>query len=288
MQKKHFIILGMLVVAIFVLGASLVVDARREDQKRRQEIENAKAKEITIRITEGWNNREIAEYLETEGIVDAKDFLKAQAEFDTSGYAFLSDIPPGYDIEGFLFPDTYRLFASIVDSNTASDAIITKLLNTFKTKLPEDAYEKADALGMSIYEIVTLASIIENETGRNAVTQAQKANLDEERRIVAGIFYNRLRTGQALESDATINYVTGKNSPAVSLEDLEANSPYNTYKYPGLPPGPISNPSLSSIQAALNPTQTDYFFFLHKQPSGEPVYSRTFEEHVQNKFKYLK
>ena len=112
--------------------------------------------------------------------------------------------------------------------------------------------------------------------------------LDEERRIVAGIFYNRLNAGMALQSDATINYFTGKNDPSPLLEDLEKNSPYNTYKNRGLPPTPIGNPSLSSITAVLNPTNTDYFYFLHKQPSGEPVYSRTFEEHVANKQKYLK
>jgi UPF0755 protein len=92
----------------------------------------------------------------------------------------------------------------------------------------------------------------------------------------------------ALQSDATVNYATGKNLPSPTLADLEVNSPYNTYKHRGLPPGPISNPSLSSLMAAIYPAETDYLYFLHKQPSGEPVYSKTFEEHVANKLKYLK
>jgi UPF0755 protein len=92
----------------------------------------------------------------------------------------------------------------------------------------------------------------------------------------------------ALQSDATVNYVTNKNNPTPTLEDLDTESLYNTYKYRGLPPGPIASPSLSSLLAALYPTDSEYFYFLHKQPSGEPVYSKTFEEHTQNKFKYLK
>jgi len=290
MQKKHIIILGILALALFVLGTSLILETRKEDRQKRQTIENAKAEEITIRIIEGWDNKEIAEYLEKEGVVTAKDFLSSIKNYHTTKYSsFLPKEAEG-NLEGFLFPDTYRLFASIKkeDAKRASETIINKLLENFQNKLPKDAFTKARSLNMSLYEIITLASIIEKETGRNAVSSTQKANLDKERKIITGIFYNRLKKGKALESDATINYITGKNTPAVSSKDLRINSPYNTYKYPGLPPGPISNPSLSSIQAALNPTNTDYFYFLHKQPSGEPVYSKTFKEHIQNKFKYLK
>ena len=290
MIKKPFIVLGVLVIILLGLFILLLADIKNDAAKKKEKFENTRAEEITIRITEGWNNKEIADYLEKQGIVSAKDFMKYQAEFDSKGYWFLRDIPNGFDIEGFLFPDTYRLFASVkvAEPKTASETIIRKLLGTFAAKVPENAEDLAKKQGLSLYEAITLASIVENETGRNAVSAEQKKLLDEERGIVAGIFYNRLNIGQALESDATVNYATGKNLPSPTLEDLQINSPYNTYKYPGLPPGPISNPSLSSINAVLNPTVTDYFFFLHKQPSGEPIYSKTFEEHVQNKFKYLK
>ena len=290
MIKKPFIVLGVLVIILLGLFILLLADIKNDAAKKKEKFENTRAEEITIRITEGWNNKEIADYLEKQGIVSAKDFMKYQAEFDSKGYWFLRDIPNGFDIEGFLFPDTYRLFASVkvAEPKTASETIIRKLLGTFAAKVPENAEDLAKKQGLSLYEAITLASIVENETGRNAVSAEQKKLLDEERGIVAGIFYNRLKIGQALESDATVNYATSKNLPSPTLEDLQINSPYNTYKYPGLPPGPISNPSLSSINAVLNPTVTDYFFFLHKQPSGEPIYSKTFEEHVQNKFKYLK
>ena len=131
---------------------------------------------------------------------------------------------------------------------------------------------------------IPLASILEKESGNS--TGAVDGST--EREIISGIFYNRLLIGQALESDATINYVTGKDNPAPLTNDLEANSPYNTYKYPGLPPGPISNPSLSSIEAALHPQKSSYYYFLHDQSNGKVYFSKTFDEHLQNKAKYLK
>ncbi len=290
MPKKPFIVLGILVLILLLLSNYLLYDLKKQDKQRKLEIQNAKTEEIAITLIEGWNVKDIAHYLDKQGIVKAEDFLKYQLEFDKSQYSFLQNVPKKYDLEGFLFPDTYRLFASIKnnDAKIASEAVIKKLLDNFENKLPESAEAKAVKQGLSLYEAITLASIVEKETGRNAATPESKVKLDEERKIVAGIFYNRLRTGMALESDATINYVTGKNLPSPTLEDLQINSAYNTYKYPGLPPGPIANPSLSSIEAVLNPIQTDYYYFLHKQPSGEPVYSKTFEEHVENKFKYLK
>ncbi|MCX6796968.1 MAG: endolytic transglycosylase MltG [Candidatus Doudnabacteria bacterium] len=173
-------------------------------------------------------------------------------------------------------------------SNKAGEELIKKALDNFCKKITPDMLSDIKARDLTLFDIITLASIIEKETGRNAITPQQKQMLDEERKIIAGIFYNRLNIGMALESDATINYITGRNNPSPTQEDLSVNSPYNTYKNKGLPPGPISNPSLSSIMAAIYPAQTDYFYFLHKQPSGEAVFSKTFEEHVKNKFKYLK
>lgn len=293
LPKKH---LTFGFIAIFLL--CLLAFAYYNNQKsqwlsKKQAIENQKAEEISIRIIEGWTNKEIAAYLEKQGIVSSGDFLKAVKNFNTSEYDSLLPKEAKGDLQGFLYPDSYRLFKSISDrkittAHEASNTIIRKLLSTFQLRLPENASVLAKKQGLSLYEAITLASIIENETGRNAVSAESKAKLEEERRIVAGIFYNRLNAGMPLQSDATINYITGKNDPAPLLEDLEKNSPYNTYKNRGLPPTPIGNPSLSSINAVLNPTPTNYFYFLHKQPSGEPVYSKTFEEHIKNKQKYLK
>ena len=145
--------------------------------------------------------------------------------------------------------------------------------------------EQARNQKMSVYEIVTLASIIEKEAGGKNLTIDK---LDEQRKIIAGIFYNRLKINMPLQSDATISYITKKQNAASELADTKIDSPYNTYKYSGLPLGTICNPSLSSIMAALYPSATDYLYFLHKQPSEDIVYAKTYEEHLINKQKYLK
>lgn len=292
-NKKHFIGPFLAIIAaLMVLGLMYYRHRQNQWQEYKRQVEGQKAEEITIQIIEGWSNTEIGQYLEKQGIVGSADFLKSLKKFDPSKYDFL---PPEAqdDLQGFLYPDSYRLFKSLTDrtlttSDQASKTVIAKLLETFGRKLPENAGQLAKKQGLTLYQAIILASIIENETGRNAVSPESKAKLDEERRIVAGIFYNRLNANMALQSDATINYITGKNDPAPLLTDLEIKSPYNTYKNRGLSPTPIGNPSLSSIQAVLNPTKTAYFYFLHKQPSGEPVYSKTFDEHVANKLKYLK
>jgi UPF0755 protein len=288
-NKKQIVLLALLAAVIFS-AFSLLYYRHKQKQwlLKKQAIENQKAEEINIRIIEGWSNKEIAAYLEKQGIISAADFLRGIKNFDTKEYDnFLPQQAKG-DLQGFLYPDSYRLFKSISDrsltpADEASKTIIKKLLDTFKKRLPANTEALAKKQGLSLYEAITLASIIENETGRNAVSAESKAKLDEERRIVAGIFYNRLNAGMALQSDATINYFTGKNDPSPLLEDLEKNSPYNTYKNPGLPPGPICNPSLASIKAVLNPKKTDYYYFLHVQPGGQVLYSKTFEEHVQKK-----
>ncbi len=294
-KSSKYPLIGLLfLIALLILAVSVYYKHRQNQQNaRKTTIENQKAEEISIRIIEGWSNKEIGEYLEKQGIVSADVFLKSALDFNTLEYENRLPIEVKTDLQGFLYPDTYRLFKSISDpkittANEASKIIIKKQLDTFIKRLPEDALIKAKKQGLSLYEAIILASIIEKETGRNATSPEAKAKLDEERKIVAGIFYNRLKANVALQSDATINYITGKNNPAPELLDLEVTSPYNTYRNRGLPPTPIGNPSLSSINGVLNPTDSNYFYFLHKQPSGEPVYSITFEEHIKNKFKYLK
>lgn len=294
-NKKHLIILAAIIIAASATAAASFYQYRKSQWLAyKQKVESQKAEEITIRIIEGWSNKEIAEYLEKQKIIPATDFLQNVKYFNPpkADQSILPKEAKG-DLQGFLYPDTYRLFKSITDRQTttadeAAKTVISKLLDTFEKKLPADAPAKANKQGLSLYQAVVLASIVENETGRNAVSAEAKSQLDEERKIVAGIFYNRLRINMALESDATINYITGKNDPAPLLADLEIKSPYNTYKNRGLPPTPIGNPSLSSINAVLNPADTEYFYFLHKQPSGEVVYSKTFEEHIKNKQKFLK
>ena len=229
-----------------------------------------------ITVTEGLTAREIADYLQTEGVLQASNFLQAAASTDSrvlvpdKQFSVLQDKPADQGLEGYLFPDTYRIY----DESNAAD-IIERMLDNFDNKFTDSMYEAARNGNMSIYEIITLASIIEKEV-----------RTDSDRKIAAGIFYDRMNNSVALQSDATVNYVTGKQALQPSLDDLEVDNPYNTYKYRGLPPGPISNPSLSSIMAALYPEKTEYFYFLTK-PDGTTVFSATYDEHLENKEKYL-
>ena len=248
----------------------------------------AKVPEQSITLIEGWDNSDIAAYLDKQNIVPAADFLNAVKTFDLS--KFQNNIPKeaAGSLEGFLFPDTYFIFKNTPSGTTVSEMIINKALDNFTQKITPQMLTQAQKDNMSLYQIIILASIIEKETGRNVTTAEQKTRLTEERKIISGIFYNRLKAGVPLQSDATVNFVTGKNDPSASLEDTQIDSPYNTYKFRGLPPGPIANPSLSSIMAALYPTASNYLYFLSDPTTGDAVYAATYEEHLKNKQKYLK
>ncbi|MCH7492783.1 endolytic transglycosylase MltG [Patescibacteria group bacterium] len=232
--------------------------------------------EDTIRLIEGWTTRDMADYLDERGSLSKNDFLTVVDTTDSrqivpdKTYDFLVDKPSDQGLEGYLFPDTYRIY----ENSTIAD-IVERMLDNFGVKFTEQMAADARARGMNIHEIVTLASIIEKEV-----------RTDADRKIAAGIFYERMAVGVPLQSDATVNYVTGKQALQPTLEDLDVDNLYNTYKYQGLPPGPISNPSLSSIMAAIYPTETDFFYFLTK-PDGSTVFSKTFDEHLANKRLYL-
>jgi len=239
---------------------------------------NAISQEKSIRIIEGWNNKDIGAYLEKNNIISAKDFLtltKAPLEnwkFDFAKPDFLNDAPETAVLEGYLFPDTYRIF-----KDTNAKEIISKMLNNFDKKLTPEMREEIKKQKKTIYEIVTMASIIEKEVRSTS-----------DMKIVSGIFWNRIKNGQALQSCATLAYVLGVNKAQYSLEDTKVDSLYNTYKYRGLPPGPIANPGLDAITAAIYPESTNYNYFLSDPATGKTIYSKTLDEHNANKYKYLK
>ncbi len=182
-------------------------------------------------------------------------------------YPFLAGIPEGMSLEGYLFPDTYRVWEDDV-----FDTIVYKQLDAFEQKVIKPLADEQRKSGMTWHEIITLASVVEREAPHN----------DVDRKIIAGIFLNRLNIGMALQSDATINYFTQSGRGRSTFADLAINSPYNTYKYPGLPPGPINNPSLAAIKAVLEPAETDYYFFLSDN-QGRMYYGRNGAEHQRNR-----
>jgi UPF0755 protein len=289
------LVAGFLII-IVAGSAAAFLGYRHYSRLRAERIAELKkqAEDVKVTLIEGWKVSDIALALEKQGLGKADVFIAAAKAAGGAGEIPYVKIPRGQSLEGYLFPDTYR-FAKA----STPEVIIKKILDNFSARVATLGV-KADAdryqipgyenlnldgqRGLTFHQVVTLASIIEKESGGSG----GQSGAASERKIISGIFYNRLMAGQALESDATVNYVSGKDTPSAANADLKINSPYNTYRYPGLPPGPICNPSLASIDAALHPEVTPYYYFLHKQPSGEPVYSKTFAEHVRNKALYLK
>ncbi|HTW96812.1 MAG TPA: endolytic transglycosylase MltG [Candidatus Methylomirabilis sp.] len=245
------------------------------------------SREREITIIPGWTLRDIAAYLAQEHLASStefyqlageplKDYAKAKAAdlpFDFSAdFSILADKPKNFGLEGYLFPDTYRIFSDA----TARD-IIEKMLSNLDGKLDPALRQEINRQHKTIYEIITMASIIEKEVKTEA-----------DMKIVSDIFWGRLAAGQALGSDATLSYALGENKAAHTLAETKINSPYNTYRFAGLPPGPICNPSLVAIKAAIYPTPTDDNYFLTRPDTGETVFAKTLEEQNYNKQKYLK
>ena len=234
----------------------------------------------TIRIREGETVRGEAEALAAYGVDPAAFAALAGSSptktsparaFDRSfsdNFPVLRDIPAGQSLEGYLFPDTYEVW-----QDQLPQGLIDKQLKAFETKVVDVLDADRRATGMSWHEILTLASIVEAEV-RTA----------EDRRIVAGLFLNRLKKGMRLQSDATLNYVIGEGRARATAEDLALDSPYNSYERSGLPPGPIGNPSFSAIDAVIHAEKTEYLFFLTDE-AGKVYYAKTYSEHLQNKAK---
>ncbi len=235
-----------------------------------------KAEEHRVTLIEGWTLKDMARELGKRGIADEDRFMEIVTKPKANGFSsdtvpILYSKPDSVDLEGYLFPDTYRFLKKV-----SEEEIVEALMKTLTLRISEQMAKDIDARGLTMHEILTMASIIEKEVPT-----------DKDRRMVSGVLWNRIEKGMPLQVDSTINYITGNNDPAVSIDATKIDNPFNTYKYKGLPPGPISNPGLSAIMAAIYPEETDYMFYLSK-PSGETVFSKTFEEHVVAKNKYLK
>jgi UPF0755 protein len=214
-----------------------------------------------VTVAEGLTAQETFPLFREAGFGAEKDFVKAAA--DTSALGLLD--PLAADLEGYLFPETYRLPRGI----TAPE-ILSGMVDQFRAVFTETWRRRAAALGFSVRDAVILASLIEKETGR-----------PEEKPLVSSVFHNRLRKGMKLDCDPTIIYAlkkAGTYDGKLHGKDLRFDSPYNTYLHAGLPPGPICNPGRASLDAALHPAETEFLYFVARQ-DGSHQFSRTFGEH---------
>ena len=225
---------------------------------------------INLTIPEGLTVEQIAEAVEKAGLADKQIFLAAAGNYNTSAYDYIPQGDSYVKLEGFLFPETYN-----VDKSWSADQIIGMMLKQFDKVFTEDMKARAKETGKTVYDVVTMASIIERE-----------ALYDDDRPVIAGVFYNRLAIGMKLQSCATVQYILGEPKANLTNSDIAIDNPYNTYLYEGLPPGPIASPGKASLEAALYPDNNDYMYFV-AMPDGHHHFSTTYEEHLQAKEKYL-
>jgi len=207
-----------------------------------------------ITIPEGYTCTQIAEILDKKEVAEKEDFLKLVIDSEKI-------------TEGYLFPDTYE-----VPKKYGADNMVKVMLSNFNQIAIENKFtDRAEEIGFSLDEIIVLASIIEKE-----------AKFSEEKSKVSSVFHNRLKKGMKLQSCATIQYILEEPKERLDENDLKIDSPYNTYLYKGLPPGPICNPGLDSIIAALEPEEEDYLYFVLGE-NGRHIFSKTYQEHLKNK-----
>jgi len=226
-----------------------------------------------VTFREGLRLGEFAQVLEERSVITTGEFVAALGEPYQA--TFLSELPPGAGLEGFLFPATYGFAQEI----TAHDAV-QQLIDAFDQRYREEILPRLGPSGRTLFDVITMASIVERE-----------AQVAEERPLIASVFWNRVAQGLPLQADPTVQFAAG-NDPAsvaefgywkaeLTLQDLAIDSPYNTYVNVGLPPGPIASPGLDSILAALEPAQTNYLFFVARQ-DGSHLFAETLEEHNAN------
>ncbi len=235
------------------------LDPRNPPKKILRTLAEGKVIIHKVTIPEGYNLWDIAALLEKEDLLSKQEFLTKA--FDTKLLKKLGI--PGNTAEGYLFPDTYIFYKGI-----SAEKILTKMVHQF-FKVWSEFAPRAKQLGLSMHQVVTLASIVEKE-----------AKIPEERYLIAGVFWNRLKRGMPLQADPTVRYVLKKFNSVLSHKDLQVKSPYNTYIHSGLPPGPICNPGKEAIRAVLYPKKTDYLYFVAKG-DGSHYFSHTLKEHIQ-------
>ena len=226
---------------------------------------------LTIRTREGWTIREIAEYLEENDIVSAEHFIEV-SNTGNFRYSFLDNIPVRENrLEGYLFPDTY-----FISETPTPEEIIDKMLARFEDVFDFEYEIRAEEMGLTMDQVIIIASIIEMEVRRA-----------DERALASAVIHNRLSIGMQLEMCSTVQYVLEERKERLLIADTQINSPYNTYLHRGLPIGPISNPGRASIEAALNPADVNYLFFvLQNEETGQHFFTHDYNEHLRASQRY--
>ena len=229
-------------------------------------------KNKTITFPEGYTVRDVAAKLEKERILPADTFINACQNYKGK-YKFLKGVDiKKFKLEGFLFPATYQ-----ISENATNKDIVELFLKGFDTNFKQENYAILKEKMLTMHELLTIASLIEKE-----------AALDKDRAKIASVIYNRLKKGMKLQFCATVQYALGKHKQKLYYKDLKIDSPYNTYKIKGLPPGPICSPGIKSIEAALHPANTDYLYYVVKAGgSMEHVFSNNYKDFENNKSQYL-
>ena len=237
-------------------------------------LQDATPSEVTFNILPGWRMEEIAASLPTSGLeFTPQGFLEA-ASSQQSGTPIRAELPESATLEGFLYPGSYQ-----VRRDLNPQAFVNLLVDQFRAAISDELRQGFERQNLSLYQAVTLASIVQREA------------IDEtEMPMIASVFLNRLQVGMKLDSDPTVQYALGYNATQnswwtnpLSQDDLQVNSPFNTYLNWNLPPGPIANPGLKALQAVANPEQSPYYFFRAAcDSSGRHVFAETFEQHVAN------
>lgn len=279
-------------LVFLILIAALVLVYYRLEKNKFTPLPIVAREEINITIIPGWNLKQIAADWQKKGLIKNEDELYKRAGKPAYDYAAKGEKAPvlsftdnlGKDIypllatkqksvsyEGYFFPDTYRVY-----KDAKLSEILEKIFTNLEDKITTEIRLEMNKQKMNLFTLLTMASLVEKE-----------APTEIDMKIVADIFWRRYEKGWALQSCASVNYVTGKNLPAVSAEDQQIDSLYNTYKYSGLPLGPIGNPSLIAIKAALYSEKNSYWYFM-TGTDGKMRYASTLEEHNANVWRYLR
>jgi UPF0755 protein len=214
-----------------------------------------------LKVPEGYTAYQIAQELEKIKVATASDFLLAVSDKGSLEYLQIK----GPSAEGFLFPETYR-----VPVGAGASAIVDLMVHQFYQEVGENFEDQCNKQGLTPYQAVILASIVEKE-----------AKLSDERPIIAGVLYNRLHQKMRLQVNATVNYLLNSKNPWFTTEELGTKTPYNTYLHRGLPPTPICNPGLESLEAVLEPAQVPYLYYVARG-DGSHLFATTFSEHQKN------